>query len=638
MKGDVLWTPPADARMRTRLGSLMGRLGFDEYDALRRWSVGEGLEEFWAAVWDEFDVLAAEPYRAVLSSRVMPGAVWFEGARLNYAEHVTRHAALTPEGVAVIGRSDSGERIELTWAELVRRVAATADLLREWGVGVGDRVAAYLPNIPESVVAFLATSSLGAIWTSCAPEFGVQAVVDRFGQVEPKLLLGVEEYQYGQKRVDRRAEFASIRAALPSVERVVLASELPVAVGGAPEPLGAVQVAPDHPLYVLYSSGTTGLPKPIVHGHGGILVEHLKVLGLHADLGPTDRFMWYTTTGWMMWNYLVSGLLLGATVVLFDGDPSGEGTNTLWRLAAEESVTWLGVGSPYLAGCARDGLAAGQLNDLSALRAVGATGAPLPPAAFRWVYEHVARDVMLSPISGGTDICSAFVGGSPLTPVWEGEIPCRYLGAAVEEHEGELVVTQPMPSMPVGFWGDADGSRYRAAYFEHFPGMWRHGDLLEITERGSCVIGGRSDATLNRGGIRVGTAEIYRVVEAVDGVDDSLIVHLEASNAEDAGVLVLFVAPTESVTFDDELENTIRRAVRSNLSPRHVPDIVLPVGAIPMTLSGKKVELPVKRILQGVDADDAVSRGSLRDPGALDALIAAARASTELDQRRCRSH
>jgi acetoacetyl-CoA synthetase len=648
----ILWSPAPDVRASTRLGEFLtfceersGR-AFVDYDELWEWSISDGLEDCWAAIWDFFDVVSSSPYDQVLDRRVMPGARWFAGASLNYAEHILRAGDGRGDEVALVARSQSRERIDVTWAELADQVARARVGLQRLGVGVGDRVAAYLPNIPETIVAFLAACSLGATWTSCAPEFGVQAVLDRFSQVEPTVLLGVSGYRYGRHEVSRVDELAAIRAGLPSLTATV---SVPYgAFDAAPDgaipwsqivagtgSLEFVHVPPHHPLYVLYSSGTTGLPKPIVHGHGGVLVEHLKVIGLHSDMGPDDRFFWFTTTGWMMWNFVVSGLLVGAQVVLFDGDPNHDGPDTLWRMAADERITWFGGGAPFFTACRRAGLRPIDDLDLSALRAIGSTGAPLPADAFRWIYDAVSPDVLLSPISGGTDVCSAFVGGSPMTPVWEGEIPCSYLGAAVRAFDedgnpvvggqGELVITEPMPSMPVGFWGDDDGSRYRAAYFEHFPGVWRHGDWITITERGSCVITGRSDATLNRGGVRVGTAEIYRVVEGVEGVVDSLVVHLEAPDADDPGTLVLFVV-TDGRALDEDLTAAIRSTVRRELSPRHVPDEVHDVAAIPTTLSGKKLELPVKKIMLGGDPDRVASRGALKDPAALDAIVRLARA------------
>ncbi len=648
----VLWSPRADALDSTRLGLFLrqceARTGrtFDSYDALWEWSIDEGLEECWAAIWEFFGVHGSQQYDRVLSERVMPGARWFEGARLNYAEHALRSDGFALGELAIVGVSQSRDRVALTWGELTDQVGRARRGLELLGVREGDRVAAYLPNIPETIVAFLAACSLGATWTSCAPEFGVQAVLDRFRQVEPTVLLAVDGYRYGRHDVSRVDELAAIRAGLPSVRRTVVVPYPHIGEidDGAiawddllaeHASLDFVQVAPDHPLYVLYSSGTTGLPKPIVHGHAGVLLEHLKVIGLHADMRSDDRFFWFTTTGWMMWNFVVSGLLVGARLVLYDGDPNSDGPDTLWQLAADEGITWFGGGAPFFAACRRAGISPGERHDLSALRVVGSTGAPLPADAFRWIYESVSPDVLLSPISGGTDVCSAFVGGSPLTPVWEGEIPCSYLGAAVRAfdeaghavvgQQGELVLTQPMPSMPVGFWGDDDGSRYRSAYFDDYPGVWRHGDWVTITERGSCVISGRSDATLNRGGVRVGTAEIYRVAEAIDGVADSLVVHLEAADADDPGNLVLFVVLDDELALDDEVRTRIRSGLRHGLSPRHVPDELHQVEAIPTTLSGKKLELPVKRILQGGDPEAVASRGALKDPSALDAVVAIAR-------------
>lgn len=647
----VLWTPADDTRSSTRLGRFLtfcesrSGLTFDDYDALWTWSVGDGLEDCWAAIWDYFEIYAIEPYDRVVDTRTMPGAQWFAGARLNYAHHILRWADERADQIAIVGRSQSRDRVVLTWRELVDQVGRARRGLRVLGVGEGDRVAAYLPNVPETIVAFLAACSLGATWTSCAPEFGVQAVLDRFAQVEPTVLVAVDEYRYGRRAVSRVEEVATIRAGLPSLAATIMVPYPETSTTGAgvltwnellaeTEPLEVTPVDANHPLYVLYSSGTTGLPKPIVHGHAGVLVEHLKVIGLHGDMGVEDRLFWFTTTGWMMWNYVVSGLLVGAQLVLYDGDPNADGPTTLWSLAEDEHVTWFGGGAPFYTACARAGIRPGDQFDLTAIRAIGSTGAPLSPEAFRWIYESVSPHAMLSPISGGTDVCSAFVGGSPMTPVWEGEIPTRYLGAAVEAYDearrsvvgeqGELVLTQPMPSMPVGFWGDTDGSRYREAYFDVYPGVWRHGDWVLLTERGSCVISGRSDATLNRGGVRVGTAEIYRVTEAIEGVVDSLVVHLEAPSADDPGTLVLFVALTDGTELDDDVARRIRTGLRTGLSPRHVPDEIHQVMTIPTTLSGKKLELPVKKILLGADPTAVASRDALKDPTALDVIVAIA--------------
>ena len=537
--------------------------------------------------------------------------------------------------------SQSRSTISLTIGDLRRQVSGCRAGLRRLGVRKGDRVAAYLPNISETMVAMLATASLGAIWSSCAPEFGTRAVLDRLTQVEPTVLLVIDGYRYGDRRVDRTKEVAQIRAGLSTLHHTVVVpylepepSRVPGAIlwealidGGddAEEPFEYVPF--DHPLYVLFSSGTTGLPKPIVHGHGGITVEHAKQLGLYGDLGPDDLFFWFSTTGWMMWNYLISGPLVGAPVVLFDGDPGYGGLDYLWRMCDDLGVTFFGTSAPFLMACRRGGLRPGEFTDLSTLKAIGSTGAPLPPEGFEWVYEAVKGNVLLSSVSGGTDVCSAFVGGSPLTPVRAGEISCRYLGCAVaafDEHgrpmvgqQGELVITEPMPSMPVGFWGDADGSKYRATYFEHFPGVWRHGDWITVSNDGTCVISGRSDSTLNRGGVRLGTSDYYAAIEELAEVVDSLVVHLDGGGADGAGELLLFLVVAPGAVLDDHLRDRINALLRTQLSPRHVPDRIEVIPAVPRTLSGKRLEVPVKRILEGTPTDQAVSRDSLADPAAL---------------------
>jgi acetoacetyl-CoA synthetase len=637
----VLWRPPPDVRERTRIGAYLAwlererGLAFADYAALQRWSVDD-LDGFWSSVWAYFDVRSSSDPGPALAEARMPGARWFPGARLNWAQHCLRLEGRAGNEVVLAARSQTRERVTMTADELRDAVGRVRAGLERLGVGSGDRVAAYLPNVPEAVIGLLATASLGATWSSCAPEFGTRSVVDRLSQIEPKVLLTIDGYRYGEREVDRTDEVAAIRAALPSLEATVVLPYLRTDASGVgdvvtwaelvaePGELTYEPVPFDHPLFVLYSSGTTGLPKPIVHGHGGILLEHLKIHALHHDLGAADRFFWFSTTGWMMWNYLVSALAVDATIVLYDGSPAHPDLGALWRLAAEEGVTFFGTSAPYLMACRKSGLTPARDADLSRLRGVGSTGSPLPADGFRYVYEAISPSVHLQSVSGGTDVCTAFVGGSPLVPVWEGEISCRHLGCGVEAfspdgrpvigEQGELVLTVPMPSMPVAFWNDPDGSRYRAAYFDDFPGAWRHGDWITFTERGSCVISGRSDATLNRGGVRIGTAEFYAVVEAIPEVADSLVVHLD--EADDR--LLLFVALRDGAALTDELRGQIVRELRSALSPRHVPDEILAVPTIPRTLSGKKLEVPVKRILTGTPPDVAASRGSLAEPTSLD--------------------
>jgi acetoacetyl-CoA synthetase len=641
VRGEVLWTPPPDVRSRSRIGAYLdwlaaehGRM-FEGYPDLWQWSVDD-LDGFWTSVADWSGVRWHDRPERAVGERLMPGTRWFPGATLNYAEHALAAVETRPDDVAVVAHSQTRAPRELTWRELADLVGRCRAGLQRLGVGRGDRVAAFLPNVPETLVAFLATASLGAIWSSCAPEFGTRSVVDRFAQIEPVVLLAVDGYRYGDKVVDRRAEVAAIESALPTLHRTVHVAYAGTgdatdagdwaALLAEPAAVEFEAVPFDHPLYVLFSSGTTGLPKAIVHAHGGITVEHLKTTALHHDLGAGDRFFWFTTTGWMMWNYLVSGLLVGATVVLFDGDPGFPDLTTLWRLAADTGVDVLGVSAPFLMASRKAGL----VPPPHRLRAVGSTGAPLPPDGFRWVHDVVGAGVQVQSVSGGTDVCAAFVGAVPLLPVRAGEISCRLLGCAVEAFDadgvvcppgvqGELVVTEPMPSMPVRFWGDPTGEMLRRAYFSDYPGVWRHGDWITFADDGACVISGRSDATLNRGGVRLGTSDFYAVVEALPEVADSLVVHLEGDDPDrPMGELVLFVALAPGASLDDDLRAAIVRGLRSELSPRHVPDAVLAVPSVPRTLSGKKLEVPVKRILGGAPADDVASRSSLADPTALD--------------------
>ncbi|WP_305790037.1 acetoacetate--CoA ligase [Symbioplanes lichenis] len=627
MTGTVLWTPPADVIETSRMGRFLTWVreerGVDvhDYAGLWEWSVTD-LAGFWGAVWDHFAVVAHEQPAKVLGDVAMPGAQWFPGATLNYAENVLRMPGLADDDPVVVAHSQTRAPITLTARELREEVRRVAAGLRGLGVVAGDRVVAYAPNIPETFVLLLATASIGAIFSSCAPEFGTRSVIDRWSQIEPAILVAVDGYRYGDKEIDRRAEVAAIAAALPSLRHTITIPYL-YDEGGWPDLSGDGELTfaglPfDHPLYVLYSSGTTGLPKPIVHGHGGILLEHLKMLALHHDLGPGDRFLWFTTTGWMMWNFLVSAPAVGATIVLFDGNPGHPDLGALWRLAADAGVTYFGTSAPFILACRK----AGVQPPPTVIRGVGSTGAPLPPEGFRWIYEVLGDRPQLQSLSGGTDVCTGFVGGTLLLPVVEGVISCRALGARVEAYDpagrpltgelGELVVTAPMPSMPVGFWNDPDGRRYFEAYFDVFPGVWRHGDWITIGADGTCVITGRSDATLNRGGVRLGTAEFYSVVEALPEVADSLVVHLDERDD-----LLLFVVLAPGHVLDDALRDRLRAELRAALSPRHVPDQIHLVRAVPRTLSGKKLEVPVKRILTGTPVELAAAKGALANPESL---------------------
>ncbi|MCA9505826.1 MAG: acetoacetate--CoA ligase [Myxococcota bacterium] len=632
---EIVWPPPPDALQTSRIGAYMSWLArkkgltFDDYQGLWHWSV-QDLSGFWGSFAEWIGVRWRASPDAVLANRSMPGAVWFPGGELNWAEHAMAWAVERPNAIVVDAYSQTRPDSRLRWADFEDAVARCRTGLRRLGVGRGDRVCCYAPNVPETLVAFVATASLGAIWSSCAPEFGTRSVIDRFAQIEPKLLLAIDGYRYGEREIDRREEVRTIEAALPTIERSIHIRYLGTGRDDWSEllshssPLVFESVPFDHPLYVLYSSGTTGKPKAIVHGHGGIVLEHLKVCALHHDLSPGDRFGWFTTTGWMMWNYLVSGLLVGASLTLFDGDPGHPDLSTLWRIIAESESDVFGLSAPFIMASRK----AGIRPDVHRLRALGSTGSPLPPEGFHWVHDTVGSRVQPCSVSGGTDVCTAFVGTAPILPVRAGEIPCRLLGVAATafDHDGreclpgvqgELVITEPMPSMPVAFWGDPDGEKLTAAYYADYPGAWRHGDWITFMEDGACILSGRSDATLNRGGVRLGTAEFYAVVEELPEIADSLVVHLDDDPNDAMGRLLLFVRLVEGGQLDDELRTRIAQALRRELSPRHVPDEIEAVPGIPRTLSGKKLEVPVKRILRGDSPDVVASRSSLSNPDSL---------------------
>jgi acetoacetyl-CoA synthetase len=618
-----IWKPSAQRVERATLTRYQRSLGFDSYEELWRWSVDE-LEAFWQSVVDYFEVRFAVQPSAVLGDSSMPGTQWFPGATLSYAEHVFRRK--DPDSVAIRHASELRELGEWTWGRLRSETARIARGLRALGVAPGDRVAAYLPNIPETVAAFFACASIGAIWSSAAPEFGARSVIDRFSQIEPKVLLAIDGYRYGGKDFDRSEQVQEIAGAVGA--RVVRLGYLDGS-GWEPGFLGSegdleLETLPfEHPLWVLYSSGTTGLPKPIVHSQGGILLEQLKKGHLHLDAQAGDRLFWFSTTGWMMWNFLVGVLLTEASIVLYDGSPAGD---VLWRLARETEMTTFGTSAAFISACMKDDISPGPQPSLNA---VGSTGSPLSPEGFQWVYDQLGEDTWLFSTSGGTDVCTAFVGGVPTLPVYVGELQARALGCAVEawspngeslvDEVGELVITRPMPSMPIYFWGDESGERYREAYFDMFPGVWRHGDWIEITSRGTAVIYGRSDSTINRGGVRMGTSELYRAVLALPQVTDALAVDLPKPGTD--GWLSLFVVLRDGESLGDELVGRIRRRIREDCSPRHVPDEIRQIDEVPRTLSGKVLEVPVKRILSGTPPDEAASRESLANPSALDFFV-----------------
>jgi acetoacetyl-CoA synthetase len=646
----MLWEPSQERKQRSVLTRYMQwlrerrGLEFSGYHELWQWSV-EDLDGFWTSIWEFFEVRGPTPYREALADRRMPGARWFPGAQLNYAEHVFRDKPA--DRVALQHASELRQPDEVTWGELRDLTTRIQSGLRALGVQRGDRVVAYMPNVPETLAAFLACAGLGAVWSSCSPDFGARSVVDRFAQIEPKVLLAVDGYRYNGRDFDRIDVVGSLQRDMPTLERTVV---LPYLNAGADETslvdamrwdeflrsdgeLSFEAVAFDHPLWVLYSSGTTGLPKAIVQGQGGILLEHLKMLNLHFDSQEGDKLFWFTTTGWMMWNLLVGGLLTPSAVVLFDGSPAHPDLGTLWDLAERTHLTCFGTSASYIAGCMKAGLEPGAGRDLSALKSVGSTGSPLAPEGFDWIYEHLPRDVWLFSTSGGTDLCTAFVGGVPLLPVYRGELQARSLGAKVEAFDedgnsvidqvGELVISEPMPSMPLFLWGDTDGERYRETYFSMYPGVWRHGDWIEITSRGTAIIYGRSDSTINRGGVRMGTSEIYRAVRALPEVQDALVVDLPRPGTE--GWMPLFVVLRDGAELSPDLVSRIKRRIQEDCSPRHVPNEIYAIAEVPTTLSGKVLEVPVKKILMGTPPEQAASRDSLANPHALDYFVDLAR-------------
>ncbi|MEZ4961397.1 MAG: acetoacetate--CoA ligase [Saprospiraceae bacterium] len=649
----MLWQPSDDFKENSHLQHYFDwmaqnyNLKFQNYHEAWEWSV-KNVPDFWESIWKYFEVISHSPYRQVLANDKMPGARWFEGATLNYAEHVFRKA--DEERPAILFSSEKYDLVEISWPELHSQVASMAAFLKEAGVNKGDRVAAYLPNIPEATIAFLATAAIGAIWSSCSPDFGANSVVDRFAQIEPKVLFVVDGYHYNGKPFDKTAVVKEMIDKLPTVSRVVLIPYLNPAAGESftiprsaftlwndtfrsTAQLKFEPVPFDHPIYILYSSGTTGIPKAITHSHGGNLLEHLKYLHFHNDVHPGERFFWFSTTGWMMWNFVNASFLAGATIVLYDGSPGYPDLHRLWELAEKAKIAHFGTSAPFLTACMKEGVEPVKDFDLSGLRSIGSTGSPLPPEAFDYVYQNIKKDLWLCSMAGGTDICTAWVGGCPLLPVFKGEIQCRCLGASLEAWNemgepiqgevGELVVTKPMPSMPVFFWGDKDYERYTASYFDMYPGVWRHGDWIEITGHGGVIIYGRSDATLNKGGVRIGTAEIYQAMDHVPEIRDSLIVNLELEGGND--YMPLFVLLREGESLTDGLKRKIKQTLRTEYSPRHVPDDIIAVPDIPYTISGKKLEAPVKKILMGKPLEKAANVDSMKNPESLEFFVAFAR-------------
>ena len=650
-EGTRLWEPSQAVIEQANLTHYMHWLAkenglmFADYDALWQWSVTE-LGAFWQSIWDYVGIVASATAVTPLAKWSMPGAEWFPEAKLNYAENI--FAKMDDTQPAMLYKDEANPLVEIHWQELAEKTAALRQALQSMGVQRGDRVVAYLPNIPEAIMSVLAVSSLGAIWSSCSPDFGPRSVLDRFSQIEPKVLIAIDGYQYNGREFDRTDVVAELQRSLSTLQHTILIRSLSQKTETAVlqntllwetliqqnkgASLAFEQVPFDHPLWILYSSGTTGLPKPIVHGHGGNLLEHAKAIILHNDLKPTDRFFWFTSTGWMMWNYQLGAMLSGCTIVLFNGSPAYPSLNVLWQLAAEAGITYFGTSPAFVSTCMKRRIQPNKMYDLRQIRGVGSTGAPLPANAFDWIYQNVNQDLALESLSGGTDLCTAFVGGARIKPIYAGEIQGASLGAKVEAFDstgnsvvdevGELVITVPMPSMPLFFWNDVDNQRYKRSYFEMYPNIWQHGDWIRFNERGGCVIYGRSDATINRKGIRMGTSEIYQCVESLDEIVDSLIVDLELLGRD--SYMPLFVVLREGLTLNETLQKVIRNKLRSEISPRHVPNDIFQVAQIPYTLSGKKMEIPIRRILLGQDIAKVANQGAMRNPESISYFIALA--------------
>ena len=656
-KIEPTWRPSAEVVARARITDYVRYLrdhagrDFRDYASLWQWSVDD-LPGFWASIWQYFDLRASATFTKVLGKRTMPGAEWFPGARLNYVDQVFRH--VTDARPAIIAGNEAGELREVGWRELQAQVASVAANLRAMGVGPGDRVVAFMPNIPETIVAFYAVASLGAIWSVCSPDMGPVSVLDRFKQIEPKVLIAVDGYRYGGKTHDRREVVGELMRGLPSVQQLVLLPNLGQPVDAArfasarewrtlldtPTTLVTEQVAFDAPLWVVYSSGTTGVPKPMVHGHGGMVIEHVKLMALHNDLGPNDVYHWFSSTSWFMWNLHISGLLVGATVAIYDGNPGFPDWGALWRFAGRSRATFFGAGAAFYASCLKADVQPTQVADISKIRGVGSTGSPLAPECYRWIYARVGRDVWLAPMSGGTDPATAFVGGIPTLPVYIGEMQCKCLGAkmaafdddgrSLVDEVGELVCLEPMPSMPLYFWNDTGGKRYHESYFDMYPGVWRHGDWVKFTPEGGSIIYGRSDATIKRHGIRMGTAELYSVIEDLPEVLDSVVVDLEYLGRE--SYMALFVVLRPDMTLDEALISRMKNRIRTSLSARHVPNEFLQITEVPRTLSGKKLELPIKRILLGQPIARVANPDSMANPASLDFFVEHAKKMNHTDR------